>query len=172
MNIKAKYKPELVASGDARRWSIQAPYLQGGRIVAMDGKVMLAVPVQREAGDVDGYVSADALKEARNVARGGPLDPFVDLSSMKEQKLLDGRTIPRPDRGTFPLWEQVVPSATRKEISVRLDVELLRQLTKALGASQDHVTLHVSVDGPSVNPIRVEAVEGGPEIAVIMPVRR
>jgi hypothetical protein len=173
MRMKTMFKPENVTNPS--RPAISEPYLQGDRLVATDGRAIVAVPVEREEGDADGYIPATALAIARKWGRK------LGATSLKAEadKLTtpEGATFPRPALGTFPQWEQVLPAKDRREIRISFDAALLLALAEAIGTTggngQKIVTLGLAVDADGKledrAAIRLETREG--VTAVFMPCR-
>lgn len=70
---------ELAASTDETRYVLCAPYLDGNKIVATDGRIMASVAVEREEGDLDGAVTPDEIiVNGENVAKLGPMYGYGD----------------------------------------------------------------------------------------------
>jgi hypothetical protein len=154
VKIAPQYKPEICAHKDGMRPEIAAPYLdvQRRRVVATDGRMLVAVPVEIESGDVSGFIGPSQL----DLARG------------------------RGPRGTFPDWTACVPTFKEGEpgtVTIGISARLLSDLAKALGSdSRRQVALTIKVDGndAAYSPMLVRRAEndaGLDEVAVLMPVR-
>ena len=107
MKIHKSCLVEKVCSTDATRPALSAPFLRGHHVIATDGHMLVALPVEREEHDVDGWVSVDALKAARK------LDKQSDVASITANgvcALSNGATFPRPNAakdGESPLKGKV-----------------------------------------------------------------
>jgi hypothetical protein len=176
MKLPKVCKPELLV-GTPDRPSIAHPYLEiedgKGTLIAVNGRVLVALPVEVGEGDTTGYVSADALAKARRLAKR---NPEIDLACEKKaHPFPDGWIIPRPvptltpDQTplTFPKWRQVVPSKDRPvTLRVTLNPRLLMDLALALGSGTS-----VSLEFEGVNdPVRVTGATGE-GFGVLMPLR-
>lgn len=136
MKIPKNCKIESAASKDKTRHSITEPYLEirefGSRMVATNGKILAVVPVETTPDDVSGYVSADALKASRKVKQ---IESVIRCNGALET--WDGITYPRPDLGTYPNVEQVIPknepTHVKKRVVVKFDSNLLSKLASAIG---------------------------------------
>lgn len=106
MKFQNNCKIELLAT-DQTRIAISEPYLSGDKLIATNGRSLVALPVEREESDTDGYISGKALAMARKLAKR-------DAAQIKAKGCLtqkDGTTMPRDDMGgcTYPNWQQCVP---------------------------------------------------------------
>ena len=177
MRFDAKYKPEMVASADKDRHAITTPVLEGKNIVATDGRRLIAVPIERDDGDVDGPIPGAVLEAARKA--GKALGCHAVLAREKElEVVLGGGKFPRPERTQFPDWTQLVPGKDRPEIVLSIDPELLCGLARAMGAYGKGalITLRIAVDvvdGKAKALVQVVQVEasGFTGVALIMPRR-
>ena len=171
----AKLKIELVCAdrSDGRRF-LEEPFLSYGKkagdvfLVGLDGKVLLAVPVELKtcAEDTPGYVPIWAIKEARKFNRA-PIELKGDVVKVGE---MQG---PRnPAGNTFPNWEVAMPGE-RKEKSVCFDVDRLAALAKVFGSSTVNVFFEDTPDAVVKHVLRVE-IPGAPEgtVALLMPIDR
>jgi hypothetical protein len=147
LNLPKKCKIESAASKDKTRHSIIEPYLEiresGSRMIATDGRILVVVPVETTPDDVSGYVSADALKASR---KGKQVESVIRCNGALET--WDGASYPRPDLGTYPNVDQVMPKneAThgKRKIRFSVDAALLSRLADAMGT--DGVTLEFLAD--------------------------
>lgn len=153
MKINKRFKPELCASKDKARHNITEPWLdtKRGKIVATDGHMMVAVPVEIEKGDEPGYIGSALrrLREKKNTALG-----------------------------TFPDWEKAVPNikpGSPGTMSIGLNAAYLLAIAKAIDAKEHGVVLTFRVDGQqaSLDPVSVRACSGHDDgvLAALMPMR-
>jgi len=173
MKIHKSAQPELVAaSPKAKRPAIQEPYLEiqegVGTLVATDGRMLVALPVTLDEGDVAGYVSGEALK----MARKGVSPLRLDLSSETIVNLPSGATLPRKGQaeGEPPAHRNVYPG--RSEPSgvpaipghyrkvAALNAEFLAKLVRAMGASECEIWAHPESLGAYVINPRTPEVAG------------
>ena len=161
MEIKSKYQIEKVASKDVTRLPINHAFLiidkpadndattnGEGRIVATCGRALAEVPVKVGSNDVGGQVKNEALKEARRMAKKS--DTFA-IGLNGDCKLLDGRTYPR-EAINFPRTDMIWPKK-EKVFSIKLDVELLKNIADALGADgKVSLTFYGAEDAIMVHP--------------------
>jgi len=113
---------KAVAKKDDGRSYLQSVYLDlahKGRaaLVATDGKILVATPVDRKQADSigEGLIPAKAIVAARK--NGGLLDAQIE----------------RPE-GTFPKWRRVVPKTTARKYpyDFAVNCDLLKQVQDAL----------------------------------------
>lgn len=168
MQVPKKCLVEAVVSTDKTRTTLQNVFFTGEELVAVDGRMLAVVPALPENGDTPGYVTPQAIREARKCK------PLQSLSLDTRQTLPDGRSFPRPtadDVGQFPNWKQVVPDkATPWKVTVGLNAERLATLQRAMGC--EAVTLHIQDE---LSPILVtpagNTIPEPAAFAVLMPVR-
>ena len=169
MKINKNCKIELVASKDKTRHALINPYLQGSKLIATDGKKLVAIPVEREDGDSDGPIDCSAFKLSRKTS-----SEFSKISAngcLKVQTKDGEITMPRKnlDGYSFPQWQKVLPNPDRGGIKIGLNAKFLYEIAQALGG--DRVVIEI-LDADS--PIIVKGsddhyIEGS--IGVLMPVR-
>jgi DNA polymerase III sliding clamp (beta) subunit (PCNA family) len=178
MKIPKNCKIEAVASTDASRPVLHAPYLEvkdgRGTLVATNGRSLVALPVEVTEHDVDGWVSIPAIVAGRKWA--GKRDT-VEIACNGSCTLPDGVSFPRPLAtpadapadyipSRFPNWRQVVPDKDRKTVlKVSFNPTLLMGLANALG-SGEQITLEFEDE---LNTIRVTGKGEG--FGVLMPMR-
>ena len=145
MIISKTFKPEKCVSHPSnRRKALEHTILDGDKLVATTGRAMVVIPIERETGDRDGYVSPEALIQARK--NGGKVtcgDSFV---------LSNGASFPRnPEIESIKPydWKQVAPKG-EMSFKLGLNMDSLTMICEAMGS--DQVTLEVfnREDGPPV----------------------
>ncbi len=167
MNILKENKIGKAVSDDKGRKPLQNPYLQGERLYATDGKLMASVKVEREDGDVDGYVPLQAIEDS---FKGYAMQGHVALNG--DAKLDDGRTYPRNADGLqFPIGvvEMIVKQAdVAPTFTVSLNPHALVALAEALGVQRkgSRVILKFTAND---KPIKVET--DSENFGVIMPMK-
>lgn len=176
MKIASCYRPEECASRDTARPHVTVAHLDlddltDPRVVATDGRMMIAVPVVPEDGDTSGSLSPDALAAARKVA--GKQANEIVLAAGKHYILPDGTSMPRKDAGRFPSWRTLMPAYKAGDpgtVTIGFDARLLARLVKAMGVNEVILTFPLpEPDAVMVDPIRVTASNDA--IGVLMPVR-
>ena len=170
MKVPQGTMPEKCASRDKMRTAITEPYLKGGYLWATDSYSLTRIPVEVEDGDVDGFVTADALKMARK-ASGKNRPAIIGANG---SQTVGEVTMPRPELGEFPNTEQLIPSDDREEIVIGLNPKLLLNIAQALGA--DTVRIRIDADSPNMKPYVIEALQGSSlkgddRMGLLMPVR-
>lgn len=173
MKLHKELQVERVCSNDKTRDALASPYLDGKHLVATNGRALVAIEVEREDDDVDGWIAVETLKASRKMEKAF------------EQKrircngvctLANGTRYLRPLEGTtskFPNWKQVIPEGgSFLQAHIAFNPSMLLDLAKALG-SEDGVKLtFASEDGrvmrvtPLFGPLKGQSV-----IAVIMGMR-
>jgi DNA polymerase III sliding clamp (beta) subunit (PCNA family) len=177
MKIEAKYLPELIASDDTTREHLCHAHLdtKAKLLVSTDGHRLVAVPVDVDANDHDGPVTADALKAARAAIRRTGLIPEIAVNGA-QQVGNGGPSFPRPTLegcSNFPPYQQVIPSYDERAPNVSVitfNAAYLAEMAKAMGAGKSAIVTLV-FEGP-LDPIRVIAGSGSEAIGVLMPARR
>jgi hypothetical protein len=156
------------------------------RLVATDGHMLVAIPVKVEAGDVDGPVPKEALREARSHAnrtrysrkKGDDGLPRIRVG----KRLLDtgGAIYRRPPPCTFPPWELVIPTVEPGEpgtVTIGFNPHLFVAVAKAIGEGTRRPFVQVTFKLPNagqeaLEPFVIRAGNGsGEAIAVVMPAR-
>lgn len=142
MQLNRNSKIELAASKDSSRQHLAHPYLdvEARVLVATDGVRLVKHPVEVHRADVSGYISSDALKAARKLARRSP--EIVIRAGAKTLELLDGTTMPRPtSEHSFPPYDRVIPDYSgQTTVTVGLDAKLLFELCQAMGGNANDGT--------------------------------
>ena len=120
---------------DSTRPYLHTPWLfvAQAKIVASNGAIMAAVPVEVEDGDVDGPVPLAALKAARKFA-GRMYEEMVIECGPESCITPDGVAYPRDfNVGNFPpQWEKYFPVPDDELPDFVLNAALLETLAKAL----------------------------------------
>jgi hypothetical protein len=157
MKLHKNIKIESAASKDAARKVITETYLDitdgKGQLVATDGRILAAVPVEIEPGDVAGYVSAACLKAARKLS-GRSDTASVGLNGAAS--FADGSTMPRTvdnPNSQYPNWRQVVAAPYETPAMViRFDALLLWNLAQAMGTQGVCLTIAAPDEPIQVTP--------------------
>lgn len=142
MKLAKIHKLESAVSKDETRAAIMQPYIQGGRAIATDGKILASVPIKTEEGEeVEGKrIPLDALKAARKATLKLIPDCHLQLGD-KLCTLNNGASYPvlYPDVAWLPKVSEIVSCKLTPEdahFSVTLDVSLLERLSQALGSEK------------------------------------
>ena len=176
MKLNKKCKIESIASKDATRLVLTAPYLEvkdgKGNIIATNGKGLVVIPVEVSESDVSGHIPLTALKESR---KGKVTEPILECSE-KAVLLQDGTSFQRDYIGNFPIWRDVMPDPDRKTLKIALNAEMLHSIASAMGTSG--VVLEFDADNFSFASVKVTPASTGNEhpacldaFGVIMPIR-
>lgn len=153
MKYHKNLKPWLCASTDKSRNVITETYLditekdgqRNGNLVAVDGAMLVVIPVELDARDQPGHVSKSVFEAARKICRKA-----IDMAQVvlgRETATLDdvsqqrrmGERINPGDR--FPNWRQVdiAPDKIPTEHSIAFDAKRLAKMAEAMGC--DGVTI-------------------------------
>lgn len=148
-------------------------------IVASDGWIMAAVPVEVEPGDVSGYIPVPAMAEARRRGRGA--GPVGKLACRDGVCALENDEVvwKRPEAGTFPPWQDVLNTApvrgSRNTVSFRINPNLLIRAAEGLAkfqASEVVMTVAIpDVGDPMHSAVRITTEHDSTRglVAVAMP---
>jgi hypothetical protein len=139
MRISRTYRPELAA---------EAPDLyldaKAARLIAIDEKVILALPVAVAHGERSGHVAREAVRAAW---RGSPANE--ETAYIRATPLRHARAVE---------WRNRLPTSRRGQngmVSLTVKIDALERLATAMGA--DAVTLTVAADYTG-GPIVVEPI--------------
>lgn len=177
---RAEYRRLRALSGSTRPavecWRAAAAATPPGYLVATDGGMLAAVPVELDDHDAPGYVTIEAIKAARKAMPRG----HARVMANGAQVIPGGPTYGRPsieDVGRFPDWRRVVPAMPDgAQPDIAINADLLAALQDALhsGKKTPHVGLRFArnQDG-TIDPHGAIRVIGRDPaaIAVLMPVR-
>jgi hypothetical protein len=154
MIISKTFKPEKCVSHPSRqRKALEHAILDGDKLVATTGRAMVVIPIERETGDRDGYVSPEALIQARK--NGGKVacgDSFV---------LSNGASFPRnPEIESIKPydWKQVAPKG-EMSFKLGLSIDNLAMICEAMGGEQVTLEIFNSENGTPI--IKVIPAKGG-----------
>jgi len=148
------------------------PYLdvETSLIVATNGHILAACPVELDEGDTSGVVSTDAIKAAIKDCPVKERD--LKTASIKANGALEldnGATYPRVNNGTFPQYQRVIPDKGKAEMVISFDAKLLKDLADAINTpGNSQVKLHI-VDNNSA--FYVESDNQSDCYGVLMPCR-
>lgn len=152
MNISHLFKPEKCLSHPKRhRKNLEHAILDGSNLIATDGRVAVILPVERSKDDRDGYVSPEALINARKV--NGEVkcgDSFV---------LANGMSLPRnPEIEAIKPYDWKMLTPTEKpSYRVGLNVESLTRICEAMG--DESVVLEIIMPESGIPIIKVSPVK-------------
>lgn len=158
---------EQACTADPTRLAVNRPYLQGSTLIATDGYMLVAVPIELESGDVDGYVPVKILKASR-AGKKKELASIIltDKKSAESEGVIEPRN---PSDSIFPNWQQVVPKANRDvTFKIGLDAALLGRLSDAMGGSDDKLILEFVDDRQAIVVKKISAPD---VLAILMPTR-
>lgn len=143
MKISKLHKLEAACSKDETRPSITQPFIQGGRAIATDGRILASVPIETVEGEEveDKRIPIDALKAARKATL--KMYPGATLTlGEKNCTLPNGAVYPvlHPEqKGRLPKVAEIVSAKLNREdaaFSVTLDLALLERLSEAIGCQK------------------------------------
>ena len=175
MKLAKIHKLESVVSKDDTRPAIMQPFIQGGRAIATDGKMLASVPIETEEGEeVEGMrIPVDALKAARKATLKLFPDSTLTLTE-KSASVLSGASFPvLHHEVTLPKVAEIVSAKLEKEeaaFCVTLDIDLLKRLSEALGTEK--ITLCFK-DDKSVITVLPSGLENrdNKSFGLLMPIR-
>lgn len=175
MKIAKIHKLEAACSKDETRPGITQPFIQNGRCIATDGRMLASVPVETEDNEeVEGKkIPLDALKAARKASGKLWADmPFTFTES--HCSILGGASFPLHHVDVVsPKVAEIVSARLEKEeavFSVTLDVDLLKRLSEALGSEK--ITLNFK-DEKSIITVLPSGTENrdNKSFGLLMPIR-
>lgn len=174
MRISKHYRPEVVASKDADRFNLTDPYLdaRAARVVATDGRMLVALPVETDKQERSRYLSVHLLKAARSL---GEEDAPAEIEDQEIRPF--GVLWPAEQMGReFPQWKKALPSFRAGgpgTITLALDAKRLKALADAMGTG-GHVLLTLEPGRPAEDPGPILVQPLSPrakEMGVLMPMR-
>lgn len=181
MKLSKEMKIEGVCSTDKLRCALAEPYLEidngAAHLIATNGRMLVALPVETGTNDASGYVSRDVLKAAR---KAGNKRDKAEISLNGVAEIAGGITMPREGVAKeckFPNWRQVVPNFEGKQtLSIGLDPAFLMAIANAIGSEGVSLTVELTGEKYHTGPIKVAPagkfiVGHGAPTAVLMPLR-
>ena len=179
MKIPKNCKLEKVASKDQTREVLNYILIENKNdethAVATDGRRLAVVPVaicDEDQLDGEKLMLPKALTEARKQAKRAN-ESTIGLNGAA--KMPNGEVYPIRTDLTFPNWRAVMPEArkygpTPEYMTVRIDAKALFELSQAIGAVSNQVTLQIPTNDPASPVIIEEKTTGGK--GVLMPCRQ
>lgn len=174
MKISKLHKLESACSKDETRPTITQPFVQNGRAIATDGKILASVPIQTDEGEeVEGKrIPIDALKAARKATLKMYSNATLTLGE-KSCSLPNGASYPvlhsEHDGSRLPRVAEIVSVKLNREDAafyVSLDISLLERLSEAIGCQK--VTLCFK-DAKSIITVLPNDANGA--FGLLMPMR-
>ena len=172
MKIPKQCKLEKIVSKDASRDALQHILIENidGEAVAVatDGRRLAIVPVTVcEDDQITGpkLIGPKALMEARKQAKRAK-ESTIGLNGAA--MMPNGEVHPIREDLNFPNWRQIVPQGGEYQ-TVRLDAKLLFELSQAIGAVDNRITLQIPVGNPCGPVVIEEKTTGGK--GILMPWR-
>jgi hypothetical protein len=173
--LSFKSKPEAVPSKEKHRPVLTHLYLRiteengerVGTLEATDSYKAVMIPVELEDEDTEGFVTIEALKQARKDSPRGT----VRLSANGGLVTPEGTEFSRPEAGQWPRLPELVPQDTT-EFEIGLSAKFLYEMAQAYGDDRVRIKFTASTDG-SPNPMRVMHVRplNGEGEGILMPIR-
>lgn len=166
MQIDRKYKIEKCVSADPSRETLLNIYVSKKHAVATNGHVLAMVPIEKEKGDTDGWITPDTLKLARKVTPKALGTVHIGLNGA--QVLPDGTTIPRPTEATPPDATNIIKAAKEdRKFTVGINASYLQSISEALGTDELVLSFSTPNSAILVKPLR----DDSESLALLMPVR-
>jgi hypothetical protein len=171
MKIKKSFKLESACSKDATRPGIKQPFIQDGRAIATDGRIMASVKVETEEGEQieEKKIPIEALKAGRKAT----LKLFTEsqLSFTETHcSTLSGASFPIQHVDVrAPRVAEIVSGLLQKEeatLAVTIDATLLAKLAEALGSEKVTLCFKDAKSMISVHP----SGTGDDAFGLLMPV--
>lgn len=185
MKFEARYFPELGVSTDVTRTHLLHVFLDLSekKLVSTNGHILLVIPCEVEAKDVDGLVSVEAIEYARRAAGGGKT---ISVGCSADKLVCRGATFDRPSEGesgkgvhAFPPWRSVLPTYKRGDkgtVTFGVDANYIRQVTRGIGVG-DECFANVVLTLPTgsermIDPfvVRDSSGNGSEAFAILMPI--
>lgn len=175
MKLPEKVNPAACISKDATRYQLTKVRVQDGLAQATDGKVLFVTqcPADDEDAITEGYVPADALKQAaknkflnKGEFRFRPNQHDPSLADVAVNVNLDAKTVYYGTTSDgWPRTDRVIPNQA-KPFSIELDVKLLAKLVAAFGDTIVSLTADLNAPG---NGIIVTCANQPAAFGILMP---
>jgi hypothetical protein len=169
VKIAKWYRPELVVSkGKEPNPLLTDPYLdaKSDRLVASNGRALVALPVETDKGERSRYLACSLLKAARGLG-----EPEVPAEIKDQEIVLYGVLWPAAQERTFPDWASLTPKFRRGDkgtTTVSLNPGLLKSVANAMAAGGG-VALTFNIEDSGA-PIIVQPLSLDPdELGLLMP---
>lgn len=176
MKIPKQCKLEKIVSKDASREILNYVLIDSKdpevRAVATDGKMMAIVPVticDTDKIETEKIIHPKALTEARKQARK---EPESEIGLNGSAAMPDGSTFPVPAHMAetkFPNYRAVSKPAKEYK-TVCFNAKALYELSQAIGAVGDKVTLQIPIGEDALGPLVIEEKTTGGK-GILMPCR-
>lgn len=167
MKINKKYDILKACGKDSTKYVIQNPLFvkKGDKsyLVATDCHKLVRIEVESEESDKPALLSANGLEIARKSTKK---DQDIYIQINEDKAIYANGSSYKHKEGTYPNWEQVIPSKdTNNHFRCKINPYLLNDTAKALGVGKDEgITLHFSDD-----PLKPVLIEHDHNIAVVAP---
>jgi hypothetical protein len=166
MIIDKKYRIERAVSTDPERDNLKNVFVSQRHARATNGKLLAIVPITSEKDDTPGWMTPEALKQARKSSSAGLESLRIELNGA--QALPDGTILERPDTGHPPKIFRLLRQAhSGRVFKIGLNAAYLRTLSDALGSEE--LILECGLPNQAVLVRAVHESNGA--IGLIMPVR-
>lgn len=159
-------KVAAAASKDESRPALTGAWLDtaAGELRVTDSYIAARIPVSLDAGDADGWLTADTLERSRKrdgggIAANGRADVYdatyvTDDPPAEQVERLTVASFPRPNLGTPPNLPQLWPE-DRTGFRVGINAGFLKRVADAIGAADGVVELTFQCDADgNPNPLR------------------
>lgn len=166
MQIERKFKIEKCVSTDESRPNLQNIYVTRRHAMSTNGRYLAIVPVELQEDDETGWLSPEALKQARKVSAKG-LDT-VQIVLNGGQVLPDGTIMNRPEGENPPHTFRILRQAhmNRKHL-IGINAAYLKDLADALGKME----LILEIGDPN-SAVLVRPIHSEPgTVGLLMPIR-
>lgn len=176
MKMERKFQPELVASKDVTRGTINYVHVETDDLgksvaVATDGKRLVVVPVELEEKEKKRCwfftrKQLAAIRKAVNPASKSTLCAKLHSKAIEYGNLIERVT--EKVYGNYPNWQQVFPDRAKHPIKmkIRLNAAYLAELQQAMGASGVVIEIEDDIAPLVVRPIRGDSGAYG----ILMPI--
>lgn len=147
-----------------------------GSLVATDGRMLAALPVELHDADADGAVTVEAFQAACKQGGMGRAWDLVRMEANGSLKLASGASFPRPEDQGYPEWRRILPNlpelGARDTVSVCLNPDLLAKLAAAGAGGFCTLTFRVEPEArgglmATKDPIRITC-PGTPMVLALM----
>lgn len=177
MKLKKIHKIEVACSKDETRASICQPFIQDGRAIATDGRIMVSAPIETAPHEEieECKIPIDALKAARKATLKMVPDCELNLTPTS-CTVVTGASYPtqhaeaRTPRMAEICSAKLYPDDADAAFSVTIDVSLLERLSQSLGSEKVKIVFKDNKSIFTVLPAGEGAVDNG-AWGLMMPMR-
>ena len=152
MQVSKQFKLHKACAKDALRPALQSIHFDGENLVATNGHILAIVKPLTDKNDQPGNIPIKAFIEASKMGtKKEEAKLTIESNQVKIGENGNGQAFDLVQE-LFPEWEKIMPNPKIKEkpvFKLRFNVDLLKQLSEAMGSTTGIITMYFSNDNMS-----------------------